>query len=250
MYPSNSQRIEQQLKNLKHKVTCGVQFFDTFEDFPATGKECAVYVDKSTGAFFIWNGTAYVTCCGEGSTIVAQGIQGIQGLRGLQGLQGLSGSYGLANGAFFSTLSQSISTLGSVVPMTFNSEIESNGVYLDNVASPNLNSFYLTNPGIYNIQFSAQLLREFGGSDAHIGIFLKRNGVTEPYTGTYLHFNSNNTYLVAAWNFFVTAQAGDYFQLMWTVDDLDIQLVYLGEDSILAGVPETPSVILTVNQIM
>lgn len=54
------EQIEKELKKLTNKVNCGVQFFDTFSNFPEEGRQCALYVDKSTGDIYVWNGTEYI----------------------------------------------------------------------------------------------------------------------------------------------------------------------------------------------
>jgi hypothetical protein len=51
--------------------------------------------------------------------------------------------------------------------------------------------------------------------------------------------------IVAAWNFFATAGAGDYYQLMWSTADTHIRLLA----STPSYGPAIPSVILTVNRI-
>jgi hypothetical protein len=47
---------------------------------------------------------------------------------------------------------------------------------------------------------------------------------------------------IAAWNFVLEMQAGDYFQLIWSVDDARIQIKAVAA---AAPVPAIPSVILT-----
>ena len=49
--------------------------------------------------------------------------------------------------------------------------------------------------------------------------------------------------LVSAWNFLYSLNAGDYFELMWSVSDTSVQITASGA---VAPVPAIPSVILTV----
>ena len=222
MYLSPSQKIQKQLKDLKNKVTCGVQFFDIFSDFPETGKECAVYVDKSTGTFYVWNGTSYITCCGG------------------------DGAASLLYGSFYDVTDQSV-TSGQVAPMEFGVTDFSSGVSITNDLSSNPTMITLSADGVYNIQFSAQLYRTSGGSGAHARIWLRKNGTNVPDTNTVVHFGNNNVYSVAAWNFFAQASAGDKYQIMWTQDDA-ITIAYEPEN-LVVPYPAVPSTILTVNQI-
>lgn len=55
MHQTTLERIEQELKKIKRQLQCGTQFFETVEEFPAVGVPCAIYVDKSTGAFYVYD---------------------------------------------------------------------------------------------------------------------------------------------------------------------------------------------------
>jgi len=101
-----------------------------------------------------------------------------------------------------------------------------------------------TNGGVYNIQFSAQF-HDTGGGSGTVDIWLAKNGVTVGNTNTKMVLSSNS-YHVAAWNFFVNADAGDYYEIMWATSDLDVIIQY---DPFTGPAPATPSVILTVNKI-
>ena len=51
------------LLRLEKRVSCScskLQFFDTSGDFPETGTENVLYVNKETGVTSIWDGTAYI----------------------------------------------------------------------------------------------------------------------------------------------------------------------------------------------
>lgn len=54
------EQIERELKKLTKKVNCGIQFYDIFSEFPEDGRECALYVDKSTGDIYVWSGAEYI----------------------------------------------------------------------------------------------------------------------------------------------------------------------------------------------
>jgi len=54
--------LQREVAALKAKFCCGrSRFYDTFEDFPTTGSDNVIYIDKSTGSFYIWNGSEYVS---------------------------------------------------------------------------------------------------------------------------------------------------------------------------------------------
>ena len=100
--------------------------------------------------------------------------------------------------------------------------------------------------GVYNIQFSAQLTKT-GGTAADINIYLKKNGVSIGASNTIITLANNNHYSVAAWNFFVQLNAGQYAEIAWYTTNSDVKLQAFPISS--PPIPGTPSVILTVNKI-
>ena len=77
-----------------------------------------------------------------------------------------------------------------------------------------------------------------------MSIWLSRNSVAQPWTNTKVYVIKGQ-HTVAAWNFFVSANANDVFRLMILTDA--VALI----DSTDAGgsVPGIPGTILTVNQV-
>lgn len=145
------------------------------------------------------------------------------------------GSYG----SFYDTADQTATAINTAKAMSFNTTDFSQGVSI--VSS---NQITIANAGTYNIQFSAQLHDTSGGAST-IDIWLSKNGTAVSNTNTKIVMPSNS-YHVAAWNFFVNASAGDYYQIMWATTDLDLLIEYEAATGLH---PATPSVILTVNQI-
>ena len=150
-------------------------------------------------------------------------------------------------GSFFDTTTQNV-TSGTITAMQVNnSDTFNNGVFVgtDINAKPTL--FTVSDAGVYNVQFSAQLNRTSGGTSKTISIWLRMNGVDIPNTATHLTLQANAGKLVAAWNFFVQFGATDALQIMWSQDD-SIELLYQSADLVLPH-PAVPSVIVTINQI-
>lgn len=115
-------------------------------------------------------------------------------------------------------------------------------------------SSYITfsNPGVYNIAFSAQLFRTQGGSADTVSIWLRQNGANVPDTNTDVTLLSNGQKVVAAWNFFVDISCDDSgcdsVQLMWSFDNTHTNIYYQSPQSNPAR-PAIPSIIMTVNQV-
>lgn len=144
----------------------------------------------------------------------------------------------LRYGSFYDTTDQTAAVINTAYAMTFNSTDLSVGVY---VGSPT-SRIYVDTHNVYNIQFSAQLLNSAGGAH-NAWIWLRKNGADVANTATVLRVEGNNTEAVAAWNFLLDMNAGDYFELMWEVSDTSLTLHY---DAASAVHPAIPSIILTV----
>lgn len=126
--------------------------------------------------------------------------------------------------------------------MTFNSIAESKGIYI--TASSRVTFEY---DGVYNIQFSAQVEKTDSGND-EIEIWLSKNGQNVDWSSTTLELSGNNVELVAAWNFVSSFNAGDYFELYWHSNDIDMRILTRGTQS-NPDRPAIPSIILTAQQV-
>jgi hypothetical protein len=122
--------------------------------------------------------------------------------------------------------------------MTFNQTDLSYGV---EIGSP-ISRVYLRSHGIYNIQFSAQLVKS-SASVGHVYIWLRINGVDQANSATQVSLSGSNAAFVAAWNFVYQFTSGDYFELMWSTDDTNCRIIAAAASGV---VPAIPSIILTV----
>jgi hypothetical protein len=152
-----------------------------------------------------------------------------------------TGSYG----SFYDTTTQT-NPVGNIPrSMSFNTTDITNGVSISGSTSP-FNTYIKTeNPGVYDIQFSAQLDKTDAGKD-EIVIWLRKNGIDLTDTATSVSLTNNNDKVVAAWNWFVNSAANDYYQIIWYSADTNIRLL---AETAGGGHPGIPSVILTANRI-
>lgn len=141
-------------------------------------------------------------------------------------------------GSFYDTTIQTAAAINTAYAVTFNSTDLSSGVTLGSPTS----RVYTDTPNIYNIQFSAQLDKTSGGVGL-VWIWLRKNGTNVPNSSSQIRIQGNDSETVAAWNFLLQMNAGDYFELMWETDSVDIQILY---EAGTAVHPAIPSVILTV----
>jgi hypothetical protein len=147
--------------------------------------------------------------------------------------------------SFYDTTTQT-NPVGNVPrSMSFNTTDITNGVSISGSTSP-FNTYIKTqNPGVYDIQFSAQLDKTDSGTD-EVVIWLRKNGTDLTDTATTLTLSGNNDKQVAAWNWFVNSAANDYYQIIWYSADADLRLL---AETAGGGHPGIPSVIATVNRV-
>jgi len=141
-------------------------------------------------------------------------------------------------GYFYDTTTQTAASINTAYGMTFNSVGFSRGVTIGSPTS----RIYVDRPGLYNIQFSAQLDKTSGGT-AFIYIWLRVNGVNVNDSASQIRIQGNNAEIVAAWNYLHEFNVGDYFEIMWSTDDTSCQILAAAAST---PVPGIPSVILTV----
>lgn len=172
-----------------------------------------------------------------------QGIQGIQGIQGPQGPVGPQGPAGVGAfpyfGSFYDTSTQTNIPNDTAHVMRINTTDIAYGISIMNSGR-----ITIANPGIYNIQFSAQL-EKTGGQSEYVCIWLRRNGSNVAYTNTEILL-SNGSKTVAAWDFMIAPTApNEYYELMWSSTDPHVRILAQLEQ---AGPPRpaTPSVIVTV----
>jgi hypothetical protein len=147
----------------------------------------------------------------------------------------------LGAGSFYDTTTQTPAAINTAYAITFDTTSFENRVYRGATTS----RIYVTNAGLYNFQFSAQLDNTSGGNHL-MYIWARVNGTDVPYSASQVRLKGTDGELVAAWNFFIRMAAGEYFELMYSADDTSVQILSQAASS---PVPAIPSVILTVNQV-
>jgi hypothetical protein len=144
-------------------------------------------------------------------------------------------------GSFYDTTIQTNPVGNTVRLMTINSVASAN-----NISIVDGSKIAVTNTGIYNIQFSAQLDKTDSGTD-DVDIWLRQNGVDVPWSNTRLTMTNNNTKLIAAWNWMISMTAGDYAQIAWSSDDASMRIFAQTEQTGPTR-PAIPSLIVTVQR--
>ena len=141
----------------------------------------------------------------------------------------------------YSTQNQTNPVASAENLMSFNNTGISNGISIVTNGTT-LTRITMSTAGVYNIQFSAQLNQTTGGAH-NAFIWLKKNGANVANTAGDTRVAGNGDRIMAAWNYIVSAAAGDYYELAWAANDTNVLLEYVAAS---APVPAVPSVILTV----
>lgn len=145
-------------------------------------------------------------------------------------------------GAFHDTSTVTLS-INTATALPLNTTDLSSGITV--VGGTNIT---FSHSGTYNIAFSSQIYKQDSGTDT-ISIWLRKNGANLAWSSTDL-FVTGSQRLVAAWNFFVQAASGDYYQIMISSSGTDLKT------QVISITPQTnpdrpgiPGTIVTVNQV-
>jgi hypothetical protein len=145
-------------------------------------------------------------------------------------------------GSFYDTTTQNAAVANTAYKVTLNSTDSaiSNGVSI--VSNSRITVVY---PGVYNIQFSAQFTRSNSGTDV-VSVWFAKNGVNidNSCTDIVLTGGAAASATVASWNYFISLNAGDYFEIVWSTPDTHVSITYGGTRTSPVR-PAVPSVIAT-----
>jgi prophage maintenance system killer protein len=198
-------------------------------------------------SIFIVTGSAWFT----GSHDV-KGNTSVTGSLHVTGQTILSGSINIASGSGFYRAGNKLFNYGAFYDTTtqsgsanVSSSIKFNSTdYSEGVSISNNTRIVLANVGVYNIQFSAQLV-DTGAGDSTIHIWIKKNGQNVPNSAGRIFLQANKE-TIASWNYIVPATSpNDYYELAWQSTDADARILY---EAATGNIPAIPSIILTVTQ--
>jgi hypothetical protein len=147
-------------------------------------------------------------------------------------------------GSYFSN--QTVTLTANVVTTLTLNNTDANATINTNLSN---GSIQVTYPGIYNYQFSAQF--ENSDSQAHdVEVWAQVDGTDVYESATQLTIpskhGSRNGAAVAAWNFFLVAEANSTFDLVVAASHPDIKVAALPASSSPFVRPSIPSLITTV----
>jgi len=147
----------------------------------------------------------------------------------------------LPHGSFYDTTTQTNPVADTVNLMKLNSVYDSAGG-TQYAVQKDADRVYITQTGVYNVQFSAQL-DHTGGGNVDFYIWIRVNGKSVSNSASKVVVAGPNSEIVAAWNWVLTLRANDYVEIAWQSPDTT---AILASAAASGNIPEVPSVILTV----
>jgi len=150
-------------------------------------------------------------------------------------------------GAFQDSTDQTAANTTTAYAVTFNTTDYSNGIYLSNSSRLNVRNY-----GIYNIQFSFQY-KNTTNDGQDVDIWFRKNGSDVAGSNSRFHMPARKStgdpsHLIAAMNFFIEMNAGDYAEIMWRTTDVGVSLEQYGTSTSPTR-PSIPSAIVTLNYV-
>jgi hypothetical protein len=147
-------------------------------------------------------------------------------------------------GAFQDGTDQTAANTTTAYAITFDTTDFNNGVTLSNSSRLNVSQ-----AGIYNIQFSVQLVNTTNAS-VDVDIWFRKNGTNIDKSNSRFGLAPRKSagdpfHLIGAMNFFVSLDTNDYVQLMWRTSDVGAYIEHYAASSTPTR-PSIPSVIATV----
>jgi hypothetical protein len=148
-------------------------------------------------------------------------------------------------GAFQDGTNQTAANTTTAYPITFDTTDFSNGVTLSNSSRLNVSQ-----PGVYNLQFSVQVKNTTSSSE-DVDFWFRKNGTDIAKSNSRFGISArkssgNPSHVIVALNYFVSLAANDYMQIVWRTSDVAVTI-----ETFAAGTsptrPSVPSVIATMS---
>jgi hypothetical protein len=148
------------------------------------------------------------------------------------------------NALYFSTVDQPIAVVDTPQVVTFNQTYLESGFSINGASNSQITATY---SGVYNFQFIGQL-SSGSASAKNVYLWVSRNGTNLGYTAREFVLSGSGEIDEVIWNFNLDLAAGEYIEMVWVSDDIDVTMATVPP----AVSPATPhpgvtSAVLTVN---
>ena len=150
-------------------------------------------------------------------------------------------------GCFTNNTDQVSPSVGATAVVTYDTTEEASGVYL--ASSSRL---YVRNYGVYNVQFSLQLVN-LANDAQYADVWFRVNGADVPRSASRFDIPARKSagvpsHVIGTVNTFIEMQAGDYVEIAGTTSSTDVSLEHYAADGTIPR-PVIPAAIVTVQHI-
>jgi hypothetical protein len=150
-------------------------------------------------------------------------------------------------GCFTNNTDQLSPSVGSTAVVVYDTTEEASGVFLSNSSRLNVRNY-----GIYNVQFSLQLVN-LANDPQFADVWFRLNGTDVPRSASRFDIPARKSagvpsHVIGTVNTFIEMQAGDYVEIAGTTSSTDISLEFYAADVTIPR-PAIPSAIVTVQYI-
>ena len=146
------------------------------------------------------------------------------------------------NGLFFDTVDQTFALANTAYPVVFSQTYLNNAVALVPGSTSRIG---VSIPGVYNFQFTAQLLSS-NSSSKTVYVWISRNNVDIGFSTRAATLAANNEYAELSWAFSIDLDRDEYVELRVSATDTNIEL---HADPATAPHPGIPSSVLSVSYV-
>lgn len=218
------------------------QFFLTLFRLTGSGQNTTTLEDLQVGPSFQNLSPAEDNVLPLASTELQAQISALQNeLEALALVPPNPGPQKLHYASFHDTTTQNAAVINTAYAITINTTDIAEGIRRGATTS----QIIVNDAGIYNFQFSIQATTT-GASSQYMYVWARVNGTDVPDSAGRVEFRGSGNDQIIAWNYVLQMAADDYFELMWSVNDTNINIVSLAT---IAPAPAIPSVILTVCEV-
>jgi hypothetical protein len=150
-------------------------------------------------------------------------------------------------GCFTNNNDQLSPSVGATAVVVYDTTEEASGVFLSNSSRLNVRNY-----GIYNVQFSLQLVNL--SNDAQFAdVWFRVNGTDVPRSASRFDIPARKSagvpsHVIGTVNTFIEVQAGDYVEIAGTTSSTDVSLEHYVADTVIPR-PAIPAAIVTVQYI-
>ena len=150
-------------------------------------------------------------------------------------------------GCFTNNTDQISPSVGSTAVVALDTTEEASGVFLSNTSRINVRNY-----GIYNVQFSLQLVN-IDNDVQFADVWFRVNGVDVPRSASRFDLPARKSasvpsHVIGTVNTFIEMQAGDYVEIAGTTSSTDVSLEHYAADVSIPR-PAIPAAIVTVQYI-